>query len=190
MIKLKIRIIGAMAILFMLGASPLSVNYSFAEIENNQEENRELRTILTEKVVDGKLEVRHYALPDELLEDDLQRILSFDGQVSWAYVNHKTYHSGIVLFDGKASKIGENLWAISIDGDTSDEDLSYRVVFSGKIAETGDENGFVVSFMNSMIKNPETSQNIRLLQIGESVINSEKVIGSNQEFKNLVLVMR
>jgi hypothetical protein len=33
----------------MLYASSLSVNYSFAESEGNQEENRALRAILTEK---------------------------------------------------------------------------------------------------------------------------------------------
>ena len=188
MVKSQIRIIGALVILLMLGASPLSVNYSFAEKLENHEENSELRGILTEKVVNGKLEVRHYALPEEISEADLKRTLSFDDQMSWAYVNNKTYQSGIVLFDGKASKIGENLWEISIQDDTSDEDLILKVVFSGKIAETNEENVFAVSFMNSMIKNPETAQNIRFLQIGESVINSEKSIGSNQEFRNSILV--
>ncbi len=187
MVKSQIQIIGAISILLMLGASPLSVTYSFAEI-NSQEENRELRAILTEKVVDGKLEVHHYALPDDFSEVDLQRMLSFDGQMSWAYMNYKSYHSGIVIFDGKASKIGENLWEISIDENVSSDDLSYRVVFSGKIAETGEENEFVTLFMNSMIKNPDTAQNIRLLQIGESVINSEKAITSNQESRNSISV--
>ena len=92
----------------MLGASPLSVTYSFAENESNQVENREFRAILTEKVVDGKLQVRQYSLPEEFSEDDLKRILSFDGQISWAYVNYKMYQLGIILFHGKVSKIGEN----------------------------------------------------------------------------------
>ena len=183
MVKSQIRIIGVLVILLMLGASPISVIYSFAENENDQEENRELRVILTEKVVDGKLEVRQYALPEEISEGDLKRMLSFDGQISWAYVNYKMYQSGIVLFDGKASKIGENLWGISIENE-SNENLSFKIVFSGKIGETGEENEFVISLMNSIIKNPETVQNIRLLQIGESVMNSERTNGSNQEFRN------
>jgi len=170
----------------MLVASPLSVTYSFAENGGQLEENRELRAILTEKVVDGKLKVQHYAIPDEVTEADLQRMLSFDGQISWAFVNYKAYNTGIVLFDGKASKVGENLWEISIDDNISEEDLSYKVVFSGKITETDEENVFAVSIMNSMIKYPETAQNVRLLQIGESVVNSEKSIGSNQEFRNLI----
>lgn len=170
----------------MLAASPLSVTYSFAGNEGQLEENRELRAILTEKVVDGKLKVQHYAIPDEVTEADLQRMLSFDGQISWAFVNYKTYNTGIVLFDGKASKVGENLWEISIDDNISEEDLSYKVVFSGKIAETDEENVFAISIVNSMIKNPETTQNMRLLQIGESVVNSEKSIGSNQEFRNSI----
>ena len=186
MVKSQIRNIGAIVILLMLAASPLSVTYSFGENEGQIEENRELRAILTEKVVDGKLKVQHYAIPDEISEADLQRMLSFDGQISWAFVNYKAYNTGIVLFDGKASKVGENLWEISIDDDISEEDLSYKVVFSGKITETDEENVFAVSIMNSMIKYPETAQNMRLLQIGESVINSEKSIGANQEFRNSI----
>ena len=187
MVKSQIRIIEALAILLMLGASPLSVTYSFAENESNQVENREFRAILTEKVVDGKLEVRQYFLPEEFSEDDLKRMLSSDGQISWAYVNYKMYQSGIILFDGKVSKIGENLWEISIEDD-SNKDLIYKIVFSGKIAETDEENGFAISFMNSIVKNPEMAQNVKLLQIGESIINSEKSIDSNQEFRNSILV--
>jgi hypothetical protein len=187
MVKFQIRIIGAFAILLMLGASPLSVTYSFAENESNQVENREFRAILTEKVVDGKLQVNQYSLPEKFSEDDLKRMLSSDGQISWAYVNYKMYQSGIILFDGKVSKIGENLWEISIEDDFS-KDLSYNIVFSGKIAEMDKENVFAISFMNSIAKNPEMAQNVKLLQIEESVINSEKSIGSNQEFRNLTSV--
>jgi len=171
----------------MLGASPLSVTYSFAENESNQVENREFRAILTEKVVDGKLEVHQYSLPEEFSENDLKRILSSDGQISWAYINYKMYQSGIILFDGKVSKIGENLWEISIEDDSS-KDLGYNVVFSGKIAEMDRENVFAISFMNSIAKNPEMTQNVKLLQIEEFVINSEKSIGFNQEFRNLISV--
>ena len=227
MIKPHKRTIGATVILLMLGASPLSVTYSFAEIEDYQEEkekNAEMvskntkkegfRAILIEKVVNGKLEVQHYALPNDLSEGDMQRIPSFDGQTSgWAYVNYKTYHSGIVLFDGKASKIGENLWKISTNGvlnlgeiqfdllelsgkfndshvvmhgTASDEDLSYRIIFSGKIAETGEENLFAVSFINSDLKNLDIFTYLKIFQIGKLAINSEKIIGSNQEFRNTI----
>ena len=141
-------------------------------------------------------------------------MLSFEGQTSgWAYVNYKAYHSGIVLFDGKASKVGENLWEISTNGvsilgerqsdlessgksndshvvmyeTASDEDLSYRVVFSGKVSETDEENVIVMSFMNSGL-NPEIDQNIKFLQIGELTIKSEKSINSNQELRNSISV--
>jgi hypothetical protein len=97
------------------------------------------------------------------------------------------YQSGIILFDGKVSKIGENLWEISIEDDFS-KDLSYNIVFSGKIAEMDKENVFAISFINSIAKNPEMTQNVKLLQIEESVINSEKSIGSNQEFRNSISV--
>ena len=186
MVKTQFRIIGALAVLLMLGASPLSVNYAFAENEDTQIQNR---AILTEKVIDGKLHVQHYALPEDLSEADLKRMLSFDGQMSWAYVNYKAYQSGIVLFDGKASKIGENLWEISIEENISDDNLVYKVVFSGKMTESNEENELAISFMNSIIKNLETGQNIRLLQNIDSGVNSEKSIGSNQEFKKIMPVI-
>lgn len=184
MVKFQIRNIEAVAILLMLAASPLSVTYAFGENVGNPEE---FRAILTEKVVDGKLKVNHYALPDGISEDDLQRTLSIDGQMSWAYVNYKSYNAGIVLFDGKASKVGENLWEISIVEDVLDEEVIFQVIFSGKTAES-DDNVFAVSLMNSIIKNPETAQSLRLLQTGEPIINSENSIGFNQEFRNSISV--
>ena len=186
MIKSHNKTIGVIAIFLMLGASPLSVTYSFADIENNQKER--LGVILTEEIVNGKLEVRHYALPDNTTEEDMQRRLSFEGQTSsWAYVNYQVYHSGIIIFDGKASKVGDNLWEIStndlIDQTVPDEDLSYRVVFSGKAVETDEENVIAISFMNSSLKNPEIGENMKFSQIGELIIISEKS-SSNQEFRN------
>ena len=151
MVKSQIRIIGAWIILLILGAAPLSVTYSFAENENDQVENRKHRVIFTEKVVDGKLKVLQYALPEKFSEADLKRMLSIEGQISWAYVNYKMYQSGIVLFDGKVSKIDENLWKISIEDD-SNRNLSYKIVFSGKIGETDVKNEFVIALMNSVIK--------------------------------------
>ena len=180
MVKYQIRNFKAVAILLMLAASPLSVTYAFGENDGNPEE---LRVILTEKVVDGKLKVNHYALPEGLSEADLQRTLSINDQISWAYVNYNTYNAGIVIFDGKASKLGENLWEISMDEDILDDEVSFQVVFSGKITESDEENVFAVSLMNSVIKNPETAQNLKLLQIGESIINS---IDSNQEYRNSI----
>lgn len=207
----------------MLFASPLSVSYSFAESQESQEEKvkisknvkkERLWAILTEKVVGGKLELQHYALPTDVSEEDMKRLLSFEDQTSsWVYVNYKAYNSGIVLFDGKASKVEENLWEITANGvlnleekefnlelsgksngshvimhgTASDEDLSYRVIFSGKIAETDEENVFAISFVISGLKNPETEQNFKLLQIGELSTNSEKSSGFNQEFRNLIL---
>ena len=67
--------------------------------------------------------------------------------------------------------------------DILDKKVSIQVVFSGKITESDEENVFAVSLMNSMIKNPETAQNLKLLQIGESIINS---IDSNQEYRNSI----
>jgi len=213
----------------MLSASPLSVTYSFADIEYNQEgkivqndskvlkstQEERKRAILTEKIVNGKLEVQQYALPDDISKEDLQRMLSLEGQISdWAYVNYKAYHSGIVLFDGKASRVGENLWEISrsgfpypeevqmdtqfngissdsqitMPGTTLEKDLSYRVIFSGKVVETNEETIFAISFMNSGFKNPEIGQNIKFLQMGDSSINSEKSVCINQKVTSSTFV--
>jgi hypothetical protein len=223
MVKIQKRTIRGIIILLMLFASPLSVNYSFAESEDSQEEKVKISktikkdrlwAILTEKVVDGKLELQRYALPTNLSEEDLQRMPIEDQTSGWAYVNYKAFHSGIVLFDGKASKVGENLWEISgkselnleerkfdleisgksngshdvMHGIASDGDLSYRVIFSGKITETDEENEFAISFLISGLKNIETEQNIKLLQIGELSINSEESNSFTQEFRNSISV--
>jgi len=181
MVKVKIRIIGVLVILLMLGTSPLSVN-AFAENKVNQEENRE---ILTEKMVDGKLKVNHYALPNDLVEEDLQRILSMDEKMTWGYVNQKSYNAGIVVFDGKVSKLGENLWEVIENEDLSDVELGFKVVFSGFDVES-EENVIVVALMNFMIKNLESAQNIKILQVEDQTINAENIVGSNQEFRNSI----
>ena len=106
----------------MLGTSPLSVTYSFADMQDDQDkimrndaniieniQNEEFEIVLTEKIVNCKLEVQHYTLLGNISNEDIQRA-SFEGEISsWAYVNYDVYHSGIILFDGKVSKIGENL---------------------------------------------------------------------------------
>jgi len=196
-------------ILFMLGASPLSVVYSFGEdyqIENGKDAQNigknlkkgRLSIILTEKVVNERLEVQYHVVP-KVLSEDKQRMLPFDDEIlSWAYVNYKAYHAGITLFDGKATKVGENMWQVSTDnipkiGDSelgpefseehsnyevmndsgSEMDLSYKVIFSGKITETDHEDILINSFINSGL-NSEVSQNIRFSQIDDMAINSEK----------------
>ena len=129
-------------------------------------------------------------------------------------MNHKAYHSGIVLLDGKASRIGENLWEISrnglpylgevqvdtqfnekssdsqitIPGTALEKDLSYRVIFSGKVTETNEKSVFAISFMNSGFKNLEMDQNIKFLQIGDLSINSEKSVCINQKVTSSTLV--
>ena len=118
------------AMLLMLSTAPLGVSYSYAESKDSLEfeevpydptlpENTQLdgiRTILTEKVVNGKLEVMEFVLPDDTTDEDLKRILSLEGTSGWSYFNSQVYHSGIVLFDGNVSRDGEKYWKISVDG--------------------------------------------------------------------------
>jgi hypothetical protein len=214
--------------LLMLSTAPLGVSYSYAEIEENPEpekiqsdpnlpENSHLdkvRTILTEKVINGKLEVIELILPKDTVDEDINRILSLGGAPGWSFIEYQEYHSGLVLFDGKVSKVGEKFWEISVHGtldlskgvlnlhlsgksensspeiqeNSSNEDLDYRVIFSGKIEESDKENEFAIAFMNS-IQTPEPSQNIKLLQFGTQ--NSEFVHPTecNQLLKNPCLVI-
>ena len=109
-------------VLLMLATSSLSATYSFGEPSNAQEstsiENQEMEnckksglgTILTEKIVDGKLEIQHYTLPNIVTKEEVRRTMVIDNQtLNWTYVCN-TYNSGIVLFDGKASKLRDNFW--------------------------------------------------------------------------------
>jgi hypothetical protein len=163
----------------MLSTAPIGVSYSYAE----SEENRELVT--TQKTS------------------------------GWSYVNSKVYHSGIVLFDGKASKSGEKYWEISANGTLNifkgeldlelleksnisnlgiidnpyNEDLDYRVIFSGKMIESDEENVFAITFMNSTLKNPETSVDIKILQSGNPISESVNSIDCNQKVRNSFLVI-
>ena len=72
MMKIRKKPVFGIMLLLMLGASPISVTYSFADTsKNNQEETQEnqlrieknaqkerIKGILAEKIVNGKLEVR------------------------------------------------------------------------------------------------------------------------------------
>jgi len=108
MMKFQNRTIEIIVILLMLSVSPLSVTYSFADLSNYQDDknnnpdvskngqNSRLRIIATEKLANGKPEVRYYALSDDFLNDDTRGMPSFEDKTSgWAYVNYKTLHSEI-----------------------------------------------------------------------------------------------
>jgi hypothetical protein len=220
--------IRVVAILFMLATAPLAVTYSYAENEEQIDlvlsdeelkstkifQKERLGTILTEKLVDGKLEVKQFALPEDTTKDDMSRILSLEGVSGWSYVSYKAYHSGIVLFDGKASKVGEKFWKISVNGtlnlskgeleleligksnssqpemieNLSKENMDYRVIFSGKMAESDEENIFAVALMNPNLKNSESNLDLKLLQFGNSTSESIHSIDCNQKVRNSLVV--
>lgn len=196
----------------MLGTSPLSVTYSFADIKDNKEkimekdgsilkniQNEEFEVILTEKIVDGKLEVQHYALTNDISSEDRQRVY-YENEISnWAHLNYDAYNSGIIIFDGKALSVEEDLWRISLNDvlnleeryfdlkwndktkefpseqaeSIPDGDLCYRVIFSGKIGGIGEEGAFVTFIMRLDFNNPEIGQNVKFSHILE-LVNSEK----------------
>ena len=212
------------AMLVMLSTAPLGVSYSFAESKESLEfeeiqydqtlpkntHSDGIRTILTEKVVNGKLEVMEFVLPKDTTDEDLKRIL-LEGTSGWAYFNSPAYHSGIVLFDGIASKDGDKYWKISVNGtlnlfkgeldlklsgksnsiteiseNPSNENLDYRVIFSGKMIESGEDNEFAIAVMNSTLKNPETNMGIKVLQSGNPASESGCSVGCNQKDRNSV----
>lgn len=119
MVKYQSRTIGGIAILLMLGFPPLSVTYSFGDSDQSKQIMNQktlkvnkkrglLRAILTEKMVNGKLEVRQYSPYLKIL---LRRIC-----IEWYHLmeRHQDGHMSItrltnqefVLFDGKALKMG------------------------------------------------------------------------------------
>ncbi len=215
--------------LLMLSTAPLGVSYSYAETEENLEfeeiqydiqipENSHLdgiRTILTEKVVNGKLQVMEFVLPKDTTDEDLKRILSLEGTSSWSYIKSQAYHSGIVLFDGNASRAGDKYWKISVNGtlnlfkgeldhnlggksnysateiseNSFNENLDYKVIFSGKMIEYDEESEFAISFMNSALKNPETNMDVKLLQIGNPTSESVYFIDCKEKVRNSFLVI-
>jgi len=74
----------------MLSTSPLSITYSFVDLNDYQ--NSRLRIILTEKLVNGKLKVQHYALLDDFSSDDIQRMSLFEDQTpDLVYVNYRHF---------------------------------------------------------------------------------------------------
>ena len=98
----------------MLFASPLSVNHSFAESQENQEEKGKISknvkkerfwVILTE-IVDRKLKLQHYGLTIDISDEVIGKILSFEDQISsWTYANYNAYHSGMSYLMEKHQKL-------------------------------------------------------------------------------------
>ncbi len=211
MIKSQKRNLHAViGIIFMLTTSPLTVTYVDADLANEnveesikfstdkvkskQEKKQVLKTILTEKAVDGKLLVRHFEVPEDASPDEIRKILLSYGETrGWAYVKNKTYNAGIVLFDGKVIKVGERDLKLSsqgtikrgktlesdlsgraydsqiiLHGNASNNDLRYRIVLSGKIAQTENEDSLAIAFIHAGLKNPEMGSPIKFFQMSLS----------------------
>ena len=175
--KTNFKQIFGIFILYILGASPLAITYSYAEMDMGdlkrdsiQEENWKI--IITEKVVNGKLQVKQYTFPKNTSTLDIQRILSLEGENNWVYASHGIYQYGIVLFDGKSSNVdgfstkilssdeGLELWNSE---SFKDKEISYKVIFSGKMVETNVDINSVISIMNLGWKILQLTQNTELV---------------------------
>ena len=98
MSKFRNNTFRVVTMLVMLSTASLGVSYSHAESEENLEfeeiqnslpgdlSSDEIRTILTERVVDGKLEVMELVLPKDTTDEDLKRILSLEDTSSRSYL--------------------------------------------------------------------------------------------------------
>ena len=180
----------------MLATSPLSLSYSFAEdsvkseqkISKSTNKEQNFGAIITGKIVDKKPQVKRVTLLEDLSKGNM-RINSVEGVLSWAYINQKSYQSGIIIYDGNAVKTDQKLGEIQIkmihaDAVTinlnlidktnnphsflhrimEDNDLIYRIIFSGKMIEAGSET-FAIIFSNYGLKNPEIIHYIPSIQI-------------------------
>lgn len=219
----KNKTVRGIAFLIMLAASPLAMTDSYSS-EGNEDAQKNvksvenvkktslLRAVLTEKVINGKLEVRQYALPEDVSAKDVQRMLNVGSEtVGWAYVNYKTYQEGIILFDGKVSKNGKNSWIISdyeanfavkeqilkqssersgnnstiVDKAITEEDLIYRIIFSGKMQESGSDNVFSIF--------PYYDQDSKIIQDSKGNTTEmsfpETLLGIDQKLRNYNVVI-
>ena len=200
----------ALAVIFMLAASPLAVTFAQAEVTDSDTDNEvsksvkmtrndKVKAVLAEKIIDGKLQVRQFDVAADASPDEIRKALMFEGKTTgWAYVSGKAYNSGIILFDGKAIKIGERSWDLSTKGEmevagrtldldlkgkshgqrvilhgtATNDDLEYRIVLSGKVAQSGEEDIFAIAFVHAGLKNPESGPNIKLLHLGQITVES------------------
>ncbi len=153
-------------IMFMLAASPLAVTYAEADemdsglVESISTKQR-VSAILTEQIIDGKLQVKHFEISGDASSDEISQTLMIEGKThGWTNVKGKAYNSGIVLFDGKAIKISDRNWRLSVQGTmelegrnldldlvgrahgsnvithgtTTNDDLEFRIILTGDIA--------------------------------------------------------
>ena len=214
-------------IIFMLAACPLTISHVQAETsdESGMDSIKEIpksalakkenvKTILTERVKDGNLQVRYFEVPEDFTDEQIRKALSFEGEtLGWAFVNAKAYNAGIVLFNGKAIKVGENAWRVTsqgtvelggrhldlelsgkireqnviLHGTASNEGLTYKVIFSGKVALAGEENTFAIAFVNAGLQDTDSGHTIQLFQLGDIHVKSDNQIQLD-EFRKSILV--
>ena len=161
----------------MLGTSPLAITYSYAEIDENHPKRGSIqegnwKVVITEKVINGKLQVKQYTFPKNASALDIQKILSLEGENGWVYARYSTYQYGIVLFDGKSPNI-DNVGGFSTKVLSADEELHfwnsesvknkeiiYKVIFSGRMVEANVDTNSVISIMNLGWKILQLPQNV------------------------------
>lgn len=152
----------AIELLLMLTTSSLTVNFAQAEIPQADfdiseiKEDDLVRIILSEQIIEGKLRMRFLGILGDLPPREIQDMLSKEGVITdWAYLEGKTYKSGIILYNGKSLKIDEFL--DSNNGKKID-DLTYQIVFSAK--DSNSERKFALVVIDSDPKIPQ--QNLKL----------------------------
>jgi len=223
--KNTVRVI---AILFMLSTAPLAVTYSYAESGKNFElektqddlksidesQKEKLRTFFSEKLVNGKAEVKNFSFEEISTNDGKERFSPLEETSGLPYAEYKGYQSGIVIFDGNSPKDGVKYLKISVNGSLNlskgelnlevigksinsnldisenlpEKDLDYRVIFSGNMTESDEKNQFLIVFLSSIPENSEKSLDPQLFQIKSPTSESINSIDSNQKVRNPYLV--
>ena len=219
--KNTVRVI---AILFMLSTAPLAVTYSYAESGKNFElektqddlksidesQKEKLRTFFSEKLVNGKAEVKNFSFEEISTNDGKERFSPLEETSGLPYTEYKGYQSGIVIFDGNSPKDGVKYLKISVNGSLNlskgelnlevigksinsnldisenlpEKDLDYRVIFSGNMTESDEKNQFLIVFLSSILESSEKSLDPQLFQIKSPTSESINSIDSNQKVRN------
>ena len=190
--------------------SKTELSEDFAKELSKSDRKDRMRSILTEQIVDGKLRVRHFEVSQDATSEDIREIVSFEGKTTgWALVKGKAYSSGIVLYDGKIIRIDDQNWRVTtqgslevggrnleldlsgcvhdsnviLHGTATNDDLEFRVIFSGKIAETDSDGVYALAFTHVGLKSTENGPSVKLYQIGNITLQNENLDSQNSSIR-------
>ena len=195
----------------MLALSPLSVKYGEASMIEELAVMQEIETILTERIEDGKLKVQQFGVPKGFSAEEIRQILrNYGDSYNWAKIKENRYNSGIILFDGTASRDDETIlkdkfskieekingsFEFSSENSVSQEQIvndvfsyengrEYRIIFSGNV-EISEEDALKLVFLKGKLKTSEDPSSVNFQQA--EVLQDKSGIDQNKLVKKLIL---